>query len=127
MHLTQHILLKKGKKQHNVNFMGFRDPKRYLLCTTEALTLQFAFQKQAELIVCLSALQSTITQPETPQTCCKLRNLPDCCNLSSSCSKPVDFIKLQQVCEYQTCCNLIFADLLQVVTTTCSKLADIKS
>ena len=63
MHLTQHILLKKGKKQHNVNFMGFRDPKRYLLCTTEALTLQFAFQKQAELIVCLSAPQSTITMP----------------------------------------------------------------
>ena len=63
MHLTQHILLKMGKKQHNVNFMGFRDPKRYLLCTTEALTLQFAFQKQAELIVCLSALQSTITMP----------------------------------------------------------------
>ena len=48
---------------------------------------------------------------------------------SSSCSKPVDhdFIKLQQVCEDQTCCNLIFADLLQVVTTTCSKLVDIKS
>ena len=37
------------------------DPKCYLLCTTEALTLQFAFQKQAELIVCLSTLQSTIT------------------------------------------------------------------
>ncbi len=27
--------------------------------------------------------------------------------------KPVDFIKLDQVCEHQTCCNLIFADLLQ--------------
>ena len=39
-----------------------------------------------------------ITQPETPQTCCKLWTLPACCKLSSSCSKPVDFIKLQQVC-----------------------------
>ncbi len=29
-------------------------------------------------------------------------------------TKPVDFIKLHQVCEHQTCCNLIFADLLQV-------------
>ena len=43
--------------------MGFIDPKCYLLCTTEALTLQFSFQKQAELIVCLSTLQSTITMP----------------------------------------------------------------
>ena len=43
--------------------MGFIDQKCYLLCTTEALTLQFAFQKQAELIVCLSTLQSTITMP----------------------------------------------------------------
>ena len=60
MHLTQHIT-QKGKKKHNVNFMGFIDPS--LLCTTEALTLQFAFQKQAELIVCLSTLQSTITMP----------------------------------------------------------------
>ena len=54
---------KMKEKQHNVNFMGFIDPKCYLLCTTEALTLQFAFQKQAELIVCLSTLQSTITMP----------------------------------------------------------------
>ena len=27
------------------------------------LTLQFAFQKQAELLVCLCTLQSTITMP----------------------------------------------------------------
>ena len=27
--------------------------------------------------------------------------------------------KLQQVCENKTCCNLIFADLLQVVETAC--------
>ncbi len=32
---------------------------------------------------------------------------------SSSCIKPVDVIKLHQVPEHQTCCNLIFADLLQ--------------
>ena len=48
-------------------------------------------------------------------------------SLSTSCSKLVNFIKLQQVCENQTCCNLIFADLLQVVETTCIKLANIKS
>ena len=71
-------------------------------------------------------VMNDVTQPETPQTCCKLRNLPNCCNLSSSCSKPVDFIKLQQVCEYQTCCNLIFADLRisscsKSVVATCSK------
>ena len=67
------------------------------------------------------------TQPVTPQTCCKLRTLPACCKLSTSCSKSVDFIKLQQVCENQPCCNLIFADLLQVVVTICSKLVDNKS
>ena len=48
-------------------------------------------------------------------------------SLSTSCSNLVNFIKLQQVCENQTCCNLIFADLLQVVETTCIKLANIKS
>ena len=34
---------------------------------------------------------------------------------STSCGKSVDFIKLQQVCENQTCCNFIF---------TCIKLVD---
>ena len=32
--------------------------------------------------------------------------------------------KLQQVCENQTCCNLISADLLHVVETTGVKLVD---
>ena len=68
-----------------------------------------------------------ITQPEMPQTPCILWILPACCKLSTSCSKSLDFIKLQQVCENQTCCNLIFADLLQVVETTCIKLASEKS
>ena len=40
--------------------------------------------------------------------------LPACCKLSTS----------YQVCENQTCCNLIFADLLQVLETTCIKLVD---
>ena len=39
----------------------------------------------------------------------------------TSCTKPVDFIKLHQICEHQTSCNLIFADLLQVDETTCIK------
>ena len=75
-----------------------------------------------------------ITQPETPQTCCKLWTLPAWCKLSSSCSKPVDFIKLQQVCEVrlaanwylQTCCKLL-QQLVDIKswqicrTATCSK------
>ena len=67
------------------------------------------------------------TQPETPQSCSKLWILPACYKLSTSCGKSVDFIKLQQVCENQTCCSLIFADLLQVVETICIKLVDKKS
>ena len=63
-----------------------------------------------------------ITQPETPQTCCKLWTLPACCKLSSSCSKPVDFIKLQQVCEDQACCILIFADVLKLLQQLAASL-----
>ena len=44
------------------------------------------------------ATSNSDTQPETPQTCCKLSNLPACCNLSTSCNKLVNFIKLQQAC-----------------------------
>ena len=43
---------------------------------------------------------------------------------SSSWLKSVNFFMLRQVCENQTCCNLIFADLLQVVETICIKLVD---
>ena len=32
-----------------------------------------------------------------------------------------NFIKLRQVRKNQDCCNLVFADLLQLVETTCSK------
>ena len=44
-----------------------------------------------------------------------------------------EFANLMQIChqvessENQTCYNLIFADLLQVVETTCIKLVDKKS
>ena len=48
-------------------------------------------------------------------------------SLSSSCSKSVGFTKLHPLCENQTYCNLIFADLLQVVETTCIKLVNKKS
>ena len=58
------------------------------------------------------------TQPEMPQICCKLWILPAWCKLSTSCSKSVEFIKLQQVRENQIFYNLIFADFLQVVETT---------
>ena len=40
-------------------------------------------------------------------------------SLATSFIKPVDFIKLNHICEHQTCCNLIFADSLQVDETTC--------
>ena len=69
---------------------------------------------KAKMLNVVRTILLGITQPETPQTCCKLWTLPACCKLSSSCSKPVDFIQLQQVCDYQTCCKLIFADLLQI-------------
>ena len=58
-----------------------------------------------------------IARPKTPQTYCKLSILPTCCNLSTSCNKLVNFIKLQQVrivkirivaiCHLQTCYNLL--------------------
>ena len=35
--------------------------------------------------------------------------------------------KLHQVCENQTCCNLMFADLQKVVKITCMKLVNKKS
>ena len=69
----------------------------------------------------------SLTQPETPQACCKLWILPACWKLSTSCSKSVDFNKFHQVYENQTCCNLIFADLPQVVKTTCIKFVDKQS
>ncbi len=58
------------------------------------------------------------TQSKPPQIWYKLWILPARCKLPTSCIKPVDFIKLHQVCEHETCCNLIFADLLQVDETT---------
>ena len=68
-----------------------------------------------------------ICTARTPQTCCILGILPACCKLFTSCNKSVEFIKLQQVCKNQICCNLIFADLLPVVKATCIKLVDKKS
>ena len=64
MHLTQHIT-QKGKKTTQCKFYGVYRPKMlsFYAPLTEALTLQFALQKQAELIVCLSILQFTITMP----------------------------------------------------------------
>ena len=45
-------------------------------------------------------------------------------SLSSSRMKSVDIFNLHQICENQTRYNLILADLLQVVETTCIKLVD---
>ena len=53
----------------------------------------------------LWSVSTKYTQPKTPQTCCKL---------------------LQQACYNHDCCNLSFADLLQLVETTCNKPVDNK-
>ncbi len=90
----------------------------------------------------IAAHTAKATQPKTPQTLCKLWILPAWCNLPTSCIKPVDFIKLHQVCEQcmnirlaatwylQTCWPTSFPgilsallDLLQVDETTCIKPA----
>ena len=73
----------------------------------------------------LTTTVPSVHSQKTPQTCCKLSILPTCCNLSTS-HKLVFFIKLQQVCKNQACCNLSFADLLQLVETTCNKPFDNK-
>ena len=71
------------------------------------------------------------TQPKTPHSQ-KHHRLDASCGFyrpDASCQQVVsgpwsaDFIKLHQVCEYQTCCNVTFADLLQVDETTCVKPA----
>ena len=61
-----------------------------------------------------------------PQACCKLLILSNCCNLSTSCNKLVNFIKLQQVCSNQPYGNLSFVDLLQLVETTFNNPVDNK-
>ena len=43
--------------------------------------------------------------------------LSDCCNLSTSCNKLVNFMNVQQVCLNQACYNLSFADLLQLAAS----------
>ena len=39
----------------------------------------------------------------------------------TNCNKLVNFIKLRQVCQDKASCNLSFADLLQLVVTSCCK------
>ena len=46
--------------------------------------------------------------------------------MSTNCNKLVNFNELQQVCKNQACHNLSFANLLQLVETTCCKPADNK-
>ena len=63
------------------------------------------------------------------QTCCKLLKHVQLASslwitsldksVVATCSKSVERIKSHPVCENQTCCNLIFSDLLQIVETTC--------
>ena len=73
----------------------------------------------------VATCHNNLTQPETPQivgtTCTQLETATDVLQV-------VEVVnKLQQVCENQTCCTLIFAELLQVVETICIKLVDKKS
>ena len=97
---------------------GLRPKRRIFLYRFKREPIPFAYH----CIECTSYTGNVSPQPETPQTCCKLWILPACYKLATSCIKSVDFIKLKQVCENQTCCNLIFADLLQVAAT-CAFLA----
>ena len=86
----------------------------------------------------------TITQPKTLQTWCKLCILPAWSNLPTSCIKPVDFIKLDQVVNIrlsatwylQTCCKLMkqlasslhacSSQLAASLLRTCNRLVIIK-
>ena len=66
---------------------------------------------------------SIIHTAKTPQTCCKLSILlvVEVFNSTS-----FDFTKLQQMCQNQACCNLPFADLLQLIETARNKPVDDK-
>ncbi len=46
----------------------------------------------------------------------KLRGVTTKLNIIS-CIKPVGFIKLHQVCEHETCCNLIFMLIKQLTSS----------
>ena len=63
----------------------------------------------------------------TTRNATDLLQVVDFTSLLQVVNKSVEFMKLQQVGEDQIWCNLIFADLLQVVETTCIKLVDKKS
>ena len=51
-----------------------------------------------EIVAVYLKLTCTNYTPKTPQICGKLSILPACCNLLTSYSKLVIFIKLQQAC-----------------------------
>ena len=92
-------------------------------CVTIILNVAGCQQKLPFEICCQFQVFASYRQPETPQTCCKLRILPAYYKLSTSYSRLVDVINLQQACWNQACCKLTVADLMQVDDTTCINLS----
>ena len=118
-----------GHGRNNRHLLVRRRPKKLVLHFSQPFPdrSKGLFRCDLQPLKDVNKLLLWLTQSKTPHTCCKLWILTACCKLSTSCTNSVDFIKLQQVCENQTCYNLIFVDLLQVVETTCIKLEDKKS
>ena len=99
------------------------------ICFVFFTTLRTIFLKGRKINVKNWMLKAT--QPETQQTYCKLRILPDF-DLLKLVNKLMQVCSLHQVAASLSKSDLIaldtvFADLLEVVTTTCSKLVDNKS
>ena len=70
-------------------------------CPAKVCAAYFRMVKQISLgcqtvLICVMTHSFYTAKLKTPQTCCKLSILPTFCNLSTSCNKLVNFIKLQQ-------------------------------
>ena len=86
--------------------------------------------KELEVNICAKSafcrLGLTVRKPASLTMGFSTKNATGCSNLSTSCDKQVNLIKFKQICLNQACCNLSFADLLQLVETTCIKPVDNK-
>ncbi len=92
----------------------------YTYISTEQLRRLRKLKILNRRLVCMSVF----SQPCTAKNATHLMQVVDFppCNLPTSRIKPVDFTELHQVCEHQTSCSLIFAQLLQVDATFASSL-----
>ena len=62
---------------------------------------------------CMDYWSENYTAKNATDLFAPLSILPACCKQSASCNKLVSFIKLQQVCQNQACCDLSYIDLLK--------------